>query len=91
MQEYQAPASVDERRAKERLEEALAVLPEALEVDQEHIYFKVRQRQRGRAQCEKFDTSGVFHTVSEGTAKLLVNFTDYLDTGLFWTTGLPVS
>ena len=83
VQEYQAPASVDERRAKERLEEALAVLPEALEVDQEHIYFKVRQRQRGRAQYEKFDTSGVFHTVSEGTAKLLVNFTDYLDTGLF--------
>ena len=58
VQEYQAPASVDERRAKERLEEALAVLPEALEVDQERIYFKVRQRQRGRAQYEKFDTSG---------------------------------
>ena len=62
-------ASVDERRAKERLEEALAVLPEALEVDQERVYFKVRQRQRGRAQYEKFDTSGVFHTVSEGTGK----------------------
>ena len=83
VQEYQAPSSVDERRANERLEEALAVLPEALEVDQDRIYFKVRQRQRGRAQYEKFDTSGVFHAVSEGTGKLLVNFTDYLDTGLF--------
>ena len=83
VQEYQAPSTVDERRAKERLEEALAVLPEALEVDPERIYFKVRQRQRGRAQYEKFDTSGVFNLVSEGTGKLLVNFTDYLDTGLF--------
>ena len=83
VQEYQAPSTVDERRAKERLEEALAVLPEVLEVDPERIYFKVRQRQRGRAQYEKFDTSGVFNLVSEGTGKLLVNFTDYLDTGLF--------
>ena len=83
VQEYKAPSTVDERRAKERLEEALAVLPEVLEVDPERIYFKVRQRQRGRAQYEKFDTSGVFNLVSEGTGKLLVNFTDYLDTGLF--------
>tara|TARA_B100000674_G_scaffold494725_1_gene519994 strand:+ start:100 stop:1044 length:945 start_codon:yes stop_codon:yes gene_type:complete len=83
VQEYKAPSTVDERRAKERLEEALAVLPEVLEVDPERIYFKVRQRQRGRAQYEKFDTSGVFNLVSEGTVKLLVNFTDYLDTGLF--------
>jgi len=83
VQEYQAPSTVDKRRAKERLEEALAVLPEALEVDPERVHFKVRQRQRGRAQYEKFDTLGVFNLVSEGMGKLLVNFTDYLDTGLF--------
>lgn len=83
VQEYQAPSTVDEDRAKERLEEALAILPEALGVDQARVHFKVRQRQRGRAQYEKFDAYGVFHPVSEGVVKLLVNFTDYLDTGLF--------
>ena len=83
VQEYQAPSSVDEQRAKERLDEALAALPEALEIDSERIQFKVRQRQRGRAQYERFDTTGVFHTVREGAGRFLVNFTDYLDTGLF--------
>ncbi len=83
VQEYKAPSSVDERRAKERLEEALAVLPEALEIDQARVLYKVRQRQRGRAQYEKFDAAGAFHEVGEGAGRFLVNFTDYLDTGLF--------
>ena len=83
VQEYQAPASVDAERAKSRLEEALAALPKALDIPNDHVYFKVRQRQRGRAQYEKFSTTGVFHSVREGAGRFLVNFTDYLDTGLF--------
>lgn len=83
VQEYKAPSSVDEQRAKERLEEALAVLPEALEIDESRVLYKVRQRQRGRAQYEKFDAAGAFHEVREGSGRFLVNFTDYLDTGLF--------
>jgi 23S rRNA (guanine2445-N2)-methyltransferase / 23S rRNA (guanine2069-N7)-methyltransferase len=83
VQEYQAPASVEAARAQSRLEEALAALPQALDIPAEHVYFKVRQRQRGRAQYEKFSTTGVFHAVREGAARFLVNFTDYLDTGLF--------
>jgi 23S rRNA (guanine2445-N2)-methyltransferase / 23S rRNA (guanine2069-N7)-methyltransferase len=83
VQEYQAPASVDPDRAQKRLSEALAALPAALELDAGNIFFKVRQRQRGRAQYEKMDTTGIFHVVREGSARFLVNFTDYLDTGLF--------
>ena len=83
VQEYAPPPSVDAERARERLEQALAVLPAVLEVPPEQIFLKVRQRQRGPSQYQKQDSRGRFHEVREGPARLLVNFTDYLDTGLF--------
>src|SRR5699024_5165358 len=49
----------------------------------EQMFFKVRERQRGRAQYEQLDRQGRYHEVREGDCRLLVNFTDYLDTGLF--------
>jgi 23S rRNA (guanine2445-N2)-methyltransferase / 23S rRNA (guanine2069-N7)-methyltransferase len=45
--------------------------------------FKVRRRQKGQAQYEKLATERQFHEVGEGGLHFLVNFTDYLDTGLF--------
>ncbi len=83
VQEYQAPASIDPRAAQRRLREALAVLPELFEVPPGRVALKVRRRQRGRNQYEKQDQRGVFHVVHEGPARFHVNFTDYLDTGLF--------
>lgn len=83
VQEYQAPKTVDPDRALQRLQEALAVLPEVFEVPPEQIFFKVRRRQKGSAQYEKLADSKHFHEVREGNCRLLVNFSDYLDTGLF--------
>ncbi|MDX1252500.1 MAG: bifunctional 23S rRNA (guanine(2069)-N(7))-methyltransferase RlmK/23S rRNA (guanine(2445)-N(2))-methyltransferase RlmL [Gammaproteobacteria bacterium] len=83
VQEYQAPRTIDPAKAEARLREALAVIPEALGVPAGHVFFKVRQRQKGKAQYEKLDATGEFHEVREGNCKLLVNFSDYLDTGLF--------
>ncbi|MGA7800692.1 MAG: bifunctional 23S rRNA (guanine(2069)-N(7))-methyltransferase RlmK/23S rRNA (guanine(2445)-N(2))-methyltransferase RlmL [Gammaproteobacteria bacterium] len=83
VQEYAAPASIDPERARLRLREALTVLPDVLEVPRERVYFKVRRRQKGQAQYERLDEQGEFHEVREGACRLLVNFTDYLDTGLF--------
>jgi 23S rRNA (guanine2445-N2)-methyltransferase / 23S rRNA (guanine2069-N7)-methyltransferase len=83
VQEYAAPASIDPERARLRLREALTVLPEVLGVPREQVYFKVRRRQKGQAQYEKLGEQGEFHEVREGPCRLLVNFTDYLDTGLF--------
>ena len=83
VQEYKAPRSIDPDRALERLQEVLAVLPSLLAVPSTQIYFKVRQRQKGRSQYDKFDSSRRFHEVREGNCRLLVNFSDYLDTGLF--------
>lgn len=83
VQEYEAPKTVDPASAGRRLREALRVIPEVLDIPPEQMFFKVRRRQKGGAQYEKLDKQGRFHEVREGPARLWVNFTDYLDTGLF--------
>lgn len=83
VQEYAPPPSIDPARARERLEQVLAVLPAVLELPPEHVFLKVRQRQKGASQYRKQAHLGRFHEVREGPARFLVNFTDYLDTGLF--------
>ncbi|MBW7469540.1 bifunctional 23S rRNA (guanine(2069)-N(7))-methyltransferase RlmK/23S rRNA (guanine(2445)-N(2))-methyltransferase RlmL [Marinobacter sp. F4218] len=83
VQEYAPPKTVDERAARERLAEALAVIPEALGVERESMVCKQRQRQAGTSQYEKQAVSGEFFQVHEHGCVLKVNLKDYLDTGLF--------
>lgn len=83
VQEYQAPKSVDEKSARERLAEALAVIPGVLGVPEERVICKQRQRQSGTRQYEKHDASGEFLEVDELGSRLRINLKDYLDTGLF--------
>lgn len=83
VQEYAAPKSVDPKRARHRLREALGVIPEVLEVADDQVFFKVRRRQKGKAQYERLGDGRHFHAVPEAGFQFLVNFEDYLDTGLF--------
>ncbi len=83
LQEYEAPKKVDAQKARTRLKEALAVVPDVLEIPQEQLHFKVRQRQKGVAQYEKQDAQQQFYQVQENGRQFWVNFSDYLDTGLF--------
>jgi len=83
VQEYAAPKTIDPDKASERLKEALSAIPGVLGIPVEQIFLKVRQRQKGSAQYERLADRGEFHEVEEDGLKLLVNFTDYLDTGLF--------
>jgi len=83
VQEYEPPATVDAGQAQSRLRAALTALPGALDIPPERLVFKVRRRQRGREQYERQAEQGHFLTVHEGRCRLLVNLTDYLDTGLF--------
>ena len=83
VQEYAPPASIDPAKARKRLEQVIAALPAVLELPPEQIFLKVRQRQRGMNQYQKQGEQGRFYEVHEGPARFLVNFTDYLDTGLF--------
>jgi 23S rRNA (guanine2445-N2)-methyltransferase / 23S rRNA (guanine2069-N7)-methyltransferase len=83
VQEYAAPKSIDPEKAQARLFDALAAIPQALGVDKSRVIVKRRERQSGTRQYERQSTEGKFTEVSEGGVKLLVNLTDYLDTGLF--------
>ncbi len=83
VQEYAPPATVDADKARARREEAFSVIPEVLDVPRERAFLRTRRKQKGGAQYTKLAERGEFEVVAEGGLKLLVNFTDYLDTGLF--------
>ncbi|MDA0744917.1 MAG: bifunctional 23S rRNA (guanine(2069)-N(7))-methyltransferase RlmK/23S rRNA (guanine(2445)-N(2))-methyltransferase RlmL [bacterium] len=83
VQAFAAPDFVEERKAEERLREALSVLYKVLEIPEAQVFFKVRRRQSGKDQYEKQGAGGRFYEVTEGDCRFRVNFTDYLDTGLF--------
>jgi 23S rRNA (guanine2445-N2)-methyltransferase / 23S rRNA (guanine2069-N7)-methyltransferase len=83
VQEYAAPKSIDPEKASARLFDALAAIPQALGIDKSRVVIKRRERQSGTRQYERQSAQGQFLEVGEGGIKLLVNLTDYLDTGLF--------
>ncbi len=83
VQEYEPPKTIDQQKADQRLAGLLAEIPRVLGVDAEQVILKIRRKQRNTKQYEKHSEQGQFHLVAEGGCKLLVNFEDYLDTGLF--------
>jgi 23S rRNA (guanine2445-N2)-methyltransferase / 23S rRNA (guanine2069-N7)-methyltransferase len=83
VQEYAPPATIDRAKAKARREEAIAVLPEVAGLPMDAIYWRTRRPQKGKSQYEALADAGERVVVEEGGLKFLVNFTDYLDTGLF--------
>jgi 23S rRNA (guanine2445-N2)-methyltransferase / 23S rRNA (guanine2069-N7)-methyltransferase len=83
VQEQAPPKTVDAEAARRRLRQVVSTLPELLAISPEDLHLKVRRRQRGADQYEKQDDLGLLHEVKEGGHRFLVNFTDYLDTGLF--------
>ena len=83
VQEYQAPASVDPKDAKRRLNHVVNALKEVLDVPAGHIILKIKKRTRGKDQYQRLDDSGRFIEVQENGLRFLVNLRDYQDAGLF--------
>ncbi|WP_132494517.1 bifunctional 23S rRNA (guanine(2069)-N(7))-methyltransferase RlmK/23S rRNA (guanine(2445)-N(2))-methyltransferase RlmL [Providencia alcalifaciens] len=83
IQEYAPPKTVDERKARQRLFDVITATMNVLELTSNQLVLKTRQRQKGKQQYEKLAQKDDFFLVNEYDAKLLVNLTDYLDTGLF--------
>lgn len=83
VQEYRAPHGVEPAAAARRRAEAFSVLVEVTGVEPEAIHVRVRERQRGAAQYQRLGHERQFLVVEEQGMKFEVNFTDYLDTGLF--------
>jgi 23S rRNA (guanine2445-N2)-methyltransferase / 23S rRNA (guanine2069-N7)-methyltransferase len=83
VQEYEPPKNIDPHKANQRLAGLLAGIPKALDIAPDHVSLKIRQKQKGTNQYQKFGNQGEFHVVEENGCMLQVNFADYLDTGLF--------
>ncbi len=83
VQEYRAPATIDPAKAAARLQEALPTIVEELGIARQDLHFKLRERKKGKTQYQRLAQSGEYYEVREGPVTLWVNFTDYLDTGLF--------
>lgn len=83
VQEYAPPATVEKDKARARREEAISVLPDVTGLPPEAIYWRTRRPQKGTSQYEAIAEVDERVVVEEGGLKFLVNFTDYLDTGLF--------
>lgn len=83
VQEYAPPKTVDPEKAEARFRLALVAIRHVFGLRRENVFIKVRSRQKGKQQYEKQGSVGRFFEVRDGEAWVLVNLTDYLDTGLF--------
>ena len=83
VQEYAPPKKIDPEKAKKRFNLALAAIRAVTGLGRDAIFIKTRARQEGKNQYTKQSTASKRFIVQEGQAKILVNLTDYLDTGLF--------
>jgi 23S rRNA (guanine2445-N2)-methyltransferase / 23S rRNA (guanine2069-N7)-methyltransferase len=83
VQEYAPPKTIEPKAARQRRNEALAVIPHELAIEPDRLFIRERRQQKEGAQYEKLDNEREYHVVREQPYKFAVNFTDYLDTGLF--------
>ncbi|RUM47920.1 MAG: bifunctional 23S rRNA (guanine(2069)-N(7))-methyltransferase RlmK/23S rRNA (guanine(2445)-N(2))-methyltransferase RlmL [Desulfocapsa sp.] len=83
VQEYAAPSTVDEKKARERFGQVLTQIRHLFGLRRDRVFIKTRRKQKGKSQYQKQGSKKKMHVVREGDCSLLVNFTDYLDTGIF--------
>ncbi len=83
VQEYAPPKTIDPKKAAYRLKVALQAIRDLLSIPHSRLFIKTRQQQKGKNQYQKKSTKGRLFEVREHQCRFLVNFTDYLDTGLF--------
>lgn len=83
VQEYEPPKTVNSAVALYRLNDAIAIISDVLEVDRNNIVVKTRKIQSGAEQYERQDEKHHALVVNESGLKFRVNLYDYLDTGLF--------
>lgn len=88
VQEYAPPKQIPADVAKSRFNLVLSAIRKIFNVQRESIFIKTRMRQSGNDQYTKNikednQKSKKMYVAYEHGAYLYVNFTDYLDTGLF--------
>lgn len=81
--EYERPHDRDPAQHANWLELMAETAGIALDVSQQNVHLKTRQRQRGKTQHNKLAETKQRTVVREGGLKFIVNLVDYVDTGLF--------
>lgn len=83
IQEHAPPRTIDPELAVTRFKLAVRQTKDILGLRSNRVFLKTRQRQKGKTQYQKKNSRKKLYEVKEGECYFLVNFTDYLDTGLF--------
>lgn len=83
LSEYAPPATIPAEDAARRLDELVLATERATGIDVENIFIKQRKEQKGKNQYTRLASSNHFNIMHENGLKILVNFQDYLDTGIF--------
>ncbi|WP_162046394.1 bifunctional 23S rRNA (guanine(2069)-N(7))-methyltransferase RlmK/23S rRNA (guanine(2445)-N(2))-methyltransferase RlmL [Vibrio taketomensis] len=83
IQEYAAPKTIAEEKAKRRLTDIIRAAIQVTGIEANKVVLKTREKQKGRSQYQKLSQQSETLQVNEYGVKLIVNLHDYLDTGLF--------
>lgn len=95
VQEYAAPKTIDEAKAKQRFDDLVQAVKQALTVADDLLFIKQRRKTTGKTQYEATHSKNRFAvdksdaserellTVKENKATYLIDLWSYLDTGLF--------
>ncbi|HBT97381.1 MAG TPA: bifunctional 23S rRNA (guanine(2069)-N(7))-methyltransferase RlmK/23S rRNA (guanine(2445)-N(2))-methyltransferase RlmL [Desulfobulbaceae bacterium] len=90
LNEYAPPAAIDAKEAETRLSLAKKIIRQTLSLRSDRLFIRRRQKQKGKAQYQRIsgkkasqDERPKYREVREGNCRLLINLSDYLDTGLF--------
>ncbi len=87
IQEYAPPSHINQEKSARRMQEVAKAVSEVLGLESEAVFLKERKRQKGSAQYssnkERADKQGDMYRIYEHGYSCWVNFTDYLDTGIF--------
>lgn len=83
IQEYAAPKTISEEKAKRRLTDVIRATIQVMGIEANNVVLKTREKKRGNSQYQKLNQDSSNLVVEEYGVKLIVNLHDYLDTGLF--------
>jgi 23S rRNA (cytosine1962-C5)-methyltransferase len=81
--EYKSRHKLDEAAYENWLNTSLGIIRKVFSADEEHVFLKLRERQKGEKQYSKITTEKKELIVDENGLSFIVNLSDYLDTGLF--------
>lgn len=81
--EYLTRHALDEDAYQAWTGQCSLVLKEVFELQEDHLFFKLRKKHGIGSQYEKLNEEKEFFRVKENEITFLVNLSDYLDTGLF--------